>query len=287
MGTGKLGVEIAKEAYYRGYETKLFYGFGSAEIPEYINTTRFTTTQSLLERVLEEIGNVDIYISSAAVSDYAPIYEHGKISSERDELTIKLLPTPKVLKQAKAAAKPGSIFVAFKLGYNLSEQELLDQARRDYGDVGEIIVANDLININESKHEAVILYKGNVISRVHSKPEIARAIFNCLEEDLVEKPDKYYGRLRSDIPSNKKAIKKVLNTDREKSIRLFERVFADKILSDIVYILNQGWADEISREDFFHGHGFFRKRIPLFKDYDDNLRIIISQKSILPMARLY
>jgi len=186
FATGELGVEIVKEAHDRGYDVTLLYGFGTAEIPDYIKTVRFTTAQSLLEKVLEKIGNTDIYISSAAVVDYAPIPVNEKISSERDELTIKLRPTPKVLKEAKAAAKPGTEFVAFKLNYNVPEEELIRQAMKSYGEIADIIIANDLTKIEGQSHEAILLYKGDVVNRMYSKNEIANAILDCLEKRALE-----------------------------------------------------------------------------------------------------
>ena len=96
----------------------------------------------------------------------------------------------------------------------------------------------------------------------------------------TEGKDKYFGRLISEPPSNRKAIRRVLNTDREKSLQLFEEVFADKIISDIAYILDKGWADEISETDFFHGHGSFRSNIALSCDYASDLRTIISLEHV-------
>jgi len=181
MATGRLGIEIAKESYERGYGTTLLYGFGTVKVPEHIETIRFTTTQSLLENVLEKINEVDVYISSAAVSDYAPVGEDKKIDSGKDELIIKLKPTPNVLKEARAASKPGSIFVGFKLGYNLTEEKLIKQANESYGSIVDLIVANDLSKIDGNKHEAILLYKGEIMKRVYTKQEIAKTIFDSIE----------------------------------------------------------------------------------------------------------
>jgi len=181
FATGSLGVELAKEAYDRGYNVELLFGFGTAQIPEHINTARFTTTQSLLEAVLERIGNVDIYISAAAVSDYSPIPTKGKISSDKDQLTIELRPTPKVLKEAKKLSSPDSTFVAFKLASGLPEQALIEQAIESYGNIADLVVANDLTKIEGYKQEAMILYKGQILNRTHTKQELAKALFDCLQ----------------------------------------------------------------------------------------------------------
>jgi len=181
FSTGELGVEIAKESYLRGYQTELLYGYGTTEVPGYLNVTRFTNTQDLLDKVLQRLPNIQVYISSAAVADYFPVYENKKISSDKDEMILKLAPTPKVLKQAHAAAREGTVFVAFKLEYNLSEEELLQKALHSYGQITPIIVINDLTKINQQEHCAAITYNGRVIKRVSSKKSLARAIFDLLE----------------------------------------------------------------------------------------------------------
>lgn len=182
MSTGNLGVEIAKEAHRRGYNTHLLYGFGTAQVPDYIPTERFTTTESLLEKVSSRIKNYDIFISAAAVSDYATVPKNEKISSDNKELTIKLKQTPKVIKEARKIANKNIRFVAFKLGYNLNENKLIKQAIDSYGSVADIMVCNDLANITENEHPATILYKNKRVSKVNNKKQIARAIFENLEK---------------------------------------------------------------------------------------------------------
>ena len=92
--------------------------------------------------------------------------------------------------------------------------------------------------------------------------------------------EKYFGRLEHQPPSNKREIKKVLNENRAEALDLFERVFANKIVQDIEFILKQGWAEQISRRDFFHGHASFRRKIPLTGDRKKDLERVISPEHI-------
>jgi phosphopantothenoylcysteine decarboxylase/phosphopantothenate--cysteine ligase len=185
MSTGRLGIEIAKEAYGRNYSVHLLYGAGLVKPPAYIPVTRFTTTINLLEEVLKRIKDTDIFISSAAVSDYTPIPQDKKISSCLKELVIKLKPTPKVIKEAKLASRPGTIFIAFKLGYNLPRRILLRQAVKAYKNTADMIVANDLKDIREDSHKAFIIYKGRVVDTGITKQEIAGKIFDHLEKYCI------------------------------------------------------------------------------------------------------
>lgn len=188
FATGNLGVVLAQEARKRGYAVTLLFGYGETMIPEDIETIRFTTTDDLLEKALSEIEDADIYISTAAVSDFAPVYTDEKISSDQEELVIRLKPTPKVLREVKKKACKTTRFVAFKLTYKEEENRLVQKAVKSYGDIADIIVANDLTWVDAKEHKALLLYRGNIIRQMSSKHEIACAIFDCLEkEDPKEK----------------------------------------------------------------------------------------------------
>ena len=90
------------------------------------------------------------------------------------------------MKEAKAVARPDTEFVAFKLNYNICEEDLIAKAMESYGNIAKIIIANDLKKIDESRHEAVLLYEGNIIKRMYSKKEIAKAMFDCLEQRVMK-----------------------------------------------------------------------------------------------------
>ena len=83
--SGKMGIELAKEASARGAEVVLIAGECMAKIPEYINTIHVISTDDFIKALKEEIsiGNNDFFISAAAISDVKPIkYIEGKISSD-------------------------------------------------------------------------------------------------------------------------------------------------------------------------------------------------------------
>lgn len=179
--TGRTGVEIAKEAYNRGYNVELIYGPGSAKIPDYLRVTNITTTSDLLREVLKKIKNTDIFISAAAVLDYSPRKVDRKIESGISELVIKLYPTPKIIHEARKLTRKETLFVTFKLDYKLPKEELIAQARSTKGD---IIVANDLSNISENQHPALILYKDK-IEKANTKREIAVKLFDIIEKYCI------------------------------------------------------------------------------------------------------
>ncbi|MEE9474715.1 MAG: bifunctional phosphopantothenoylcysteine decarboxylase/phosphopantothenate--cysteine ligase CoaBC, partial [Candidatus Hydrothermarchaeaceae archaeon] len=101
--SGKMGIALAREAYFRGAKVKLIYGCGTAKVPQYIDTKRVETSKEMLEAVEAAIPDCDIFISAAAVSDFAPSPTKKKIDTERGDLALKLMPTPKILERIKTS----------------------------------------------------------------------------------------------------------------------------------------------------------------------------------------
>ncbi|PIZ52336.1 hypothetical protein COY27_00640 [Candidatus Woesearchaeota archaeon CG_4_10_14_0_2_um_filter_33_13] len=184
FSSGETGVKIADEAYQRGYDVELIFGPGTAIVPEYIKTTRIVSAAELLQAALEKIKDVDVYISAAAVADYSPTKVDQKIESGKEELIVKLYPNPKIIKEVFKHSKKDSIFVAFKLNYNLTEEELIKKATDSYGRIAKVLVVNDLKNIDKNKHSAIIISKGKIFSRVDNNKDLALELFNCLENQF-------------------------------------------------------------------------------------------------------
>lgn len=183
--TGKLGIQIAKEAYKRGYDVILIYGPGTARVPSYLQVIRVESTKDMLKEVLKRIKDVDVFISAAAVSDYSPRYQDIKIASGMDKLTIELYPNPKIIEEARKIAGNKTIFVTFKLEYNVDDKTLIERAKNTKGD---IVVANDIKNIKGSHHPALILF-GQKIIKAKTKKEIATIIVDLIS-DIIHRSEK-------------------------------------------------------------------------------------------------
>jgi phosphopantothenoylcysteine decarboxylase / phosphopantothenate---cysteine ligase len=108
--SGRMGQELAKAAYRLGADVTIIH---RDNLPGFKNI-KTDSAESMLYAVLKELDNqhVDIYISAAAISDYAPERYKGKISSGQRPV-ITLNPLPKILDQAVIKA---GLTVAFKLG---------------------------------------------------------------------------------------------------------------------------------------------------------------------------
>src|SRR4051812_46697799 len=121
VSSGRTGLEIARALAGRGAEETLLFGPGRAQPTlrdEHSMAIRlFETFDDLYGLVKTHVGSgrYDAMVHSAAVSDYEPVEVHaGKLSSEAEELVIRLRRTPKIVDEVKNLA-PEVFLVKFKL----------------------------------------------------------------------------------------------------------------------------------------------------------------------------
>ncbi len=185
VSTGSLGAKIADVFAKNNWQVTLIHGV-DAKIPKSkVNLIPIVSAKNAQETILDYItkNKVDVIIHLMAVADYAPYFEDGKISSNKNELVIKCYPTQKILPEIKKISSQ-SLVVSFKLEKNITIEELrkrginsLQNAKADY------VVINDLTNIDTRKHHAEILDKrGNTIVSLNNKSAIANALFDLLQK---------------------------------------------------------------------------------------------------------
>ena len=186
--SGRMGIEIAKEASARGADVLLINGKSLVKVPDYINTINVVSTEDFIKAVKSELSlkDYDFFICAAAISDYSPTNcIEGKISSDEvKELHINMRLTPKIIDEARR--KNHKVFiVAFKAETNVSRSQLIDRAydRLKRSDA-DLIVANDVgredIGFVSKYNEVYIVDKEKRINHVkkHSKRYIASRILD-------------------------------------------------------------------------------------------------------------
>lgn len=96
--SGKMGVEIAKEAVKRGGEVILVKGLTQVEIPAYIdNVISVESTRQMYDAVMDNYSSCDVIIKAAAPSDYRPVEAIGQ-KLKGEEITLKLTKNPDIAK---------------------------------------------------------------------------------------------------------------------------------------------------------------------------------------------
>ncbi len=210
--SGKLGSVIANKLIqeYEEKIEKIYYVCSKNSVKPTHNKIEIMEIEDTndLEKTIKKlltINDIDYFIHSMAVSDYTVDYvttieslvlniennsnkniidvinshndnlKDSKISSELDNLIIKLKKTPKIISMIKNIS-PKTYLVGFKLLDNVSEEYLINTAvKLQNKNNCDLVVANDLKNIRNGKHKAFI---------IKSKDDYITAIG---KEDIAEK----------------------------------------------------------------------------------------------------
>ncbi len=191
--TGKMGIAVAQELLSRGANVSLIVGPISEKVPEQADVKRVTTSQEMLESVLSELSKHKIngFVAAAAVLDYEPSKkEDSKMVSGAEDLSVKLVPTTKIIEEARKKQKDLFI-VGFKVESGVSDKELDARAREKIkAGICDLVVAND-----EQKKGAafgtdtneVLIVAGKSFAKhvlLAPKREIARQIVDVIVEQM-------------------------------------------------------------------------------------------------------
>lgn len=193
VSSGRTGLEIARTLVDRDAEVTLLFGPGRAVVTlkdeRSMAIQRFETFDDLYGLVKTYVGSggYDAMVHSAAVSDYEPVeVSAGKLSSEAEELVIRLRRTPKIVDEVKKL-DPSVLLVKFKLEVGKPEEELIRIARESaQRSRADLMVANDLTGLGEGRHAALILAGDELVARCATNEELAE---NLADQLAVRLPD--------------------------------------------------------------------------------------------------
>ena len=192
--SGKMGVAIVEEALSRGIEVTLVYGPGTAVPPVGAKIVSVETSQEMYEAVVSELKSkkYDVVIAVAAVADWAPEkkYEYKVPTSIKNELTVKMRPTPKIIDSVKKVS-PDTFLVAFRAEYNLSDEELIQSAyKRLKKAKADLVAANDIgrkgAGFESDTNEVFIVDTNKKVVHVPvaAKREVAKRLFDVIVNKL-------------------------------------------------------------------------------------------------------
>ncbi|CCJ35918.1 phosphopantothenoylcysteine decarboxylase / phosphopantothenate-cysteine ligase [Methanoculleus bourgensis MS2] len=168
--TGQMGRALALEAFRLGADVTVVHS-GSFPCVRNIHATSAAEMRSAVLRVCRDEG-VDIYVSAAAISDFAPERREGKIPSG-SPLTVRLKPLPKVIDEVMAACRP--VTVAFKLGWHEEER-----ARAMLKAGVRMVVVNAPPVMGAAEGSFSLMTAGGVTEVSGSKEEVAAAVWSEL-----------------------------------------------------------------------------------------------------------
>ncbi|RAP52055.1 MAG: bifunctional phosphopantothenoylcysteine decarboxylase/phosphopantothenate synthase [Methanosphaera sp. rholeuAM270] len=167
--SGKMAVEIAKEAYVQGANVTLLCGLMHTSIPNSLESVHVESTGQMMDVVKDKIMGTDIYVSAAAISDFTVTdVVDGKISSDAN-FVVNFSKLPKLLKQIKQI-NPKTFVVGFKAEAGVSEAELIERSVVRMNESGaDFMVANDILLENGgpgSDYNEVFLVDGEGYEKV-------------------------------------------------------------------------------------------------------------------------
>ncbi len=168
--TGRMGRALALEAFRLGADVTVVHS-GAFPCVRNVHVTTAVEMRSAVLRICRDEG-VDIYVSAAAISDFAPERREGKIPSG-SPLTIRLVPLPKIIDEVMAACHP--VTVAFKLGWHEEEraQAMLEAGVR-------MVVVNAPPVMGAAEGSFSFMTADGVTAVSGSKEEVAAAVWSGL-----------------------------------------------------------------------------------------------------------
>lgn len=165
--SGMMGREVALQAFRLGARVTVVH---EGVFPVVENVPVMTASE-MMEAVLAlcEDSPPDIYVSAAAISDFAPEQVPGKIPSGKP-VDIRLRPLPKVIDEVMKRCNPFTI--AFKLGENAASEaeDLLEKG-------ASLVFANQPGMLGATAGKAVIITGTERVEVEGNKEELAGALW--------------------------------------------------------------------------------------------------------------
>ena len=149
VSTGSTGAALADVLAKAGHEVTFLHGEGAVRpASDSVTCGAFGSTEHLGERLRAALagGDFDAVIQAAAVADYRPATTHpGKWTSYADEMTLRLVPTPKLLPQIKGWSPRPVRVLGFKLTHGADDLARAVAVGRLFAAGGvDAVVHNDL-----------------------------------------------------------------------------------------------------------------------------------------------
>lgn len=177
--SGKMGFAIAEAAKQAGAEVILVSGPVNVKPPTVDKFIAINTAEQMLDSVMAEMSDCDIFIGCAAVADYKPTesVDH-KIKKSNIELTLTFVRNPDILATVASLVK-----APFTVGFAAETQNVAEYAKDKMTRKNlDMIAANDVsqqdIGFNSDQNALTVYWKGG-------EKHLEKADKNTLAERLI------------------------------------------------------------------------------------------------------
>ncbi len=178
--SGKTAVALSIDAFERGADVELWYGYAQEPVPSFVAVKRFETVHDLFVLLKsKDAKEFDGVIVCAAIANYIPKKQTGKIPSGKQSFAIDCVQAPVVLETLRLLI-PHAKIVAFKTEEKKKDvtrrtQQLLTKFRLDAA------IGNTLAGFGGDSNEILLLTKrGKSTWKKGKKEELASVILDLL-----------------------------------------------------------------------------------------------------------
>ena len=186
--SGKMGYSLAQSAIDYGAKVTLISGPVNLEPPSNCNFISIKTADEMFEAVMHHINDKDVYIGTAAVSDYKPArMQNNKIKKDgsNSPITLELEENKDILKSVSALNhRP------FVVGFAAETNDVIENAEKKLSSKDlDLIVANDVskkeIGFDSEENEVTLVTSSdNYLIERQSKKKVSNKIIEFISERI-------------------------------------------------------------------------------------------------------
>jgi phosphopantothenoylcysteine decarboxylase/phosphopantothenate--cysteine ligase len=140
--SGRMGLAIAEAARDRGASVTVVAANSTIPFPPGIKVTTVTSADEMYEAVMQELGQITVFVGAAAVADYKPTQTaFQKIKKSDSTISLKLDRTRDILQEVAAKRAGTQLVIGFAAETENVIENALDKLQRKKLDA---VVANDV-----------------------------------------------------------------------------------------------------------------------------------------------
>lgn len=193
--SGKMGYALAEAAIEAGAKVTLISGPVHLPKPERVTCIDVVSAQEMLDAVMAQVKECDIFLSVAAVADYrCKVIATHKIAKAEDALTLELERNPDIVTQvASLSPRP------FVVGFAAETDDVLTKAQAKLENKKlDMIIANQVgkdIGIGSDENAVTVLWSAHQEAFAKMpKRKLARKLIDFISKHLNKEVSEHAGR---------------------------------------------------------------------------------------------
>ncbi len=182
--TGRMGIDIAREAARRGHRVTLVLGPTALTPPEGVEVIRVESAADMLAAVSPRFASCGVFIASAAVADYTPAQRiSGKIKKTQGPMSLELVRTVDILANCGRIRRDDQLLVGFALEAGADPLKAREKLLAKQCD---IMVHNMPDNFGDGTGRVTIMNTSETLWQgVASKATVATRLLDAVESKLA------------------------------------------------------------------------------------------------------